>query len=105
MAGHQVVAKPFFAQEDKVIFYQLAELNYFKKNVNTLSKKYPCAFPESPAAIDVSSELAPSDYPNTLAAHAFKSTEIKNLPRASLQETELTKYQHHPELLQRETFV
>jgi hypothetical protein len=28
-----------------------------------------------------------------------------NLPRASLQETELTKYQHRPELLQKETFV
>jgi hypothetical protein len=28
-----------------------------------------------------------------------------DLPRASLQGTELSKYQHRPELLQRETFV
>ena len=70
------------------------------------SKKYPYAFPESPSAtIHVSSEPAPSDYPTTLAGRAFKSTEVKNLPRISLHETELTNYQHRPELLQRETFV
>jgi len=73
--------------------------------INTLSKQYPYVFPESPAAIHVSSEPAPSDYPTTLAARAFKSKEVMNLPRVSLQETELIQYQRRPELLQRETFV
>ena len=48
---------------------------------------------------------AQSDYPTTLATRGFKSTEVMNLPRASLQETELNNYHHHPELLYKETFV
>ena len=59
-----------------------------------LSKNYPYTFLEAPP---VAIQPAPSSYPTTLAARAFKSTEIMNLPRASLQETELT---HRPELLQ-----
>ena len=47
----------------------------------------------------------PSNYPTTLSARAFNSTEIMNLPRVSLQETELSEYQRRPELLQKETFV
>ncbi|KAF8734645.1 hypothetical protein AX14_003278 [Amanita brunnescens Koide BX004] len=43
--------------------------------------------------------------PATLPARAFKSKKIMNLPRDSLQETELIQYQHRPELLQTETFV
>jgi hypothetical protein len=72
-----------------------------------LSKKNPYAFPQSPSvSLDVAIQpAASSDYPTTLAARAFKWTEIRNLPRASLQETELTKYQRRPELLQKETFV
>ena len=71
-----------------------------------LSKQHPYVFPESPSAvIHVSSEPAPSDYPTTLAARAFKSKEVMALPRVSLQRTELTQYKHRPELLQRETFV
>jgi hypothetical protein len=73
------------------------------------SKKYPY-IPESPSAaihanIPVSSESPPSDYPITLPARAFKSTEVMELPCVSVQETELTEYQHRPELLQKETFV
>ena len=81
-----------------------------------LSKQHPYVFPESPSvAVHVSSEPAPSepapsepapsDYPTTLPARAFKSEEVMNLPRVSLQETELIQYQCRPELLQRETFV
>lgn len=71
-----------------------------------LSKQYPYVFPESPSVvIHGSSEPVPSDYPTTLAARAFKSKRIMNLPRVSLQETELIQYQRRPELLQRETFV
>ena len=66
------------------------------------SKQYPYIFPQSPAAIHVSSEPA-SDYPTTLPACAFKSKEVMNLPRDPLQE--LIQYQRCPELLQRETFV
>ena len=71
------------------------------------SKKYPYVFPvKSPAvATHVSSEPTPSDYPTTLPARAFKSNEVMNLPRISLQMTELIQYQRRPELLQRETFV
>ena len=68
-----------------------------------LSKKYPY-IPPPPESAAVSSEQ-PSDYPITLAARAFKSTEVMNLARVSLQETELSEYQHRPDLLQRETFV
>jgi hypothetical protein len=71
-----------------------------------LSKQYPYVFPKSPsAAIHISSEPAPSDYPTTLAAHAFKSKEVTSLPNVSLQETEFVQYQCRPELLQRVTFV
>lgn len=71
-----------------------------------LSKQYPYVFPESTSVvIHGSSEPVPSDYPTTLAARAFKSKRIMNLPRVSLQETELIQYQRRPELLQRETFV
>ena len=70
--------------------------------INFLSKQYPYVFPESPVATHVST---PSNYPTTLAARAFKSKEVMNLPRVSLQETELVQYQRRPELLQRETFV
>ena len=71
-----------------------------------LSKQYPYVFPEEPlAAINVSSEPAPSDYPKTLAARGFKSNEVMNKPRVSLQETDLIQYQRRPELLQRATFV
>ena len=66
-----------------------------------LSKQYPYVFPESPVeAIHVSAESASSDYPNT---RAFGSKEIMNLPRTSLQETDLIRYDG--ELLHRETFV
>ena len=70
------------------------------------SKKHPYVFPKSPAvAIHLSSEPTPSDYPTALPARAFKSNEVMNLPRVSLQKTELIQYQHRPELLQREIFV
>jgi hypothetical protein len=70
------------------------------------SKQHPYVFPESPAAaIHVPSEPAPSDYPATLAARAFQSKEVMNLPRVSVRETELSHYQRHPELLQKDTFV
>jgi hypothetical protein len=74
-----------------------------------LRRKYPY-IPPPPHSAAVSSEqpsdnLNDFDYPITLAARAFNSTEVMNLPRVSLQETELSKYQNHPELLQRETFV
>ena len=71
--------------------------------IKALSKKYPY-IPPPPNSAAVSSEQ-PSGYPIALAARPFKSTEVMNLPRVSLQETELSKYQHRPELLQRETFV
>ena len=71
-----------------------------------LSKQYPYVFPESPSAvIHVSSEPAPSDYPITIAARAFKSKEVMSLRHVSLQERELIQYQRRPELLQRETFM
>jgi hypothetical protein len=91
--------------------------------INTFSsKQYPYVFPQSPAAIHteyphvfpqssatihaVSSEPTPPEsHPAALPARAFKSKKIMNLPRVSLQETELIQYQHHPELLQTETFV
>lgn len=57
------------------------------------------------AAIHVSSEPVPSDYPTTLAVRAFKSKEIMNLPCVSLQETKLIHYQRRLELLRRKTFV
>ena len=70
--------------------------------INALSKRYPYIPP--PESAVVSSEQS-SRYPATIPASAFKSTDVLNLPRASLQETELSKYQHRPELLQGETFV
>ncbi|KAF8808767.1 hypothetical protein BYT27DRAFT_7095966 [Phlegmacium glaucopus] len=71
-----------------------------------LSKQYPYIFPESSsAAIHISSEPAPSDYPTTLVVCTFELKEVMNLPRVLLQETELIQYQCNPELLQRETFV
>jgi hypothetical protein len=54
-----------------------------------LSKQYPYVFPQSPVAIHISSEPAPSDYSTTLLARAFKSEEVINLPRVSLEETEI----------------
>lgn len=66
-------------------------------------------FPESPAAaFHVPSEpvqVVPSDYPTTLPACAFKSEEVMNLSRVTLQAEEVIHYQRHPELLQRDTFV
>ncbi|KAM6501540.1 hypothetical protein JOM56_001517 [Amanita muscaria] len=71
-----------------------------------LDKQYLYGFPEFPAAIPVSSEPEPPDlYPNTLVARPFKSKEVMNLPRVSVQETELIQYQRRPELLLRETFM
>jgi hypothetical protein len=67
------------------------------------SKKYPY-IPPPPESAAVSSEQ-PSGYPTTLPARAFNSTEVMDLPRVSLGETELNKYQRLPELLQKETFV
>lgn len=54
-------------------------------------KQYPYSFPESHSMVDnvSSSEPEPSDYPTTLPACAFKSEEVMNLPRVSLQETDL----------------
>ncbi|KAK2467547.1 hypothetical protein APHAL10511_000402 [Amanita phalloides] len=80
-------------------------LEFIRRKVE-LDKQYPYVFPESPAAaIHVPSEPAPSDYPATRAARAFKSNEVMNLPRVLLQEAELIQYQRCPELLQRETFM
>ncbi|KAF8349643.1 hypothetical protein F5887DRAFT_947384 [Amanita rubescens] len=79
-------------------------LEFIRRKVE-LDKQYPYIFPQSPVAIHVSSEPAPSDYPTTLLARAFKSEEVINLPRVSLEETEIIQYQHSPRLLQRETFV
>ena len=63
-------------------------------------------FPESPsAAIHVPSESVLFDYPKSLLARAFKSTEVMNLPCVSVQKAELIEYQHRPELLQGKTFV
>ena len=71
------------------------------------SKNHPYVFPKSPEAVTthVSSEPTPSDYPTTLPGRAFKSNEVMNLSRVSLQMTERIQYQCRPELLQRETFV
>jgi len=83
------------------------DLEFISRKVE-LDKKLPYVFPKSPAvAIHVSSEPTPSDYdyPITLPARAFKSNEVMNLPRVSLQKTELIRYQRCPELLHRETFV
>ena len=68
-----------------------------------LSKQYPYVFPEEPppAAIHVSSEPAPSDYSQILAARGFESKEVMNIPRVSLQEADLIQYQSRPELLQK----
>jgi hypothetical protein len=74
--------------------------------INTfLSKQYPYVFPPESPSVVIPSEPVPSDYPLTLAARAFESKEVMNLPRISLQETDLIQYQRHPELLQTETFV
>ena len=71
------------------------------------SKRFPYIVPSSPAAIHVPSqaEPAPSDYPITLLARGFKSTDVMNLPRVTVDETEVIQYQHCPRLLQRQTFV
>jgi hypothetical protein len=69
-------------------------------DMDTLSKQYY----GPPPAIYVPYQPAP-DYPITLPARGFKSEEVMNLPRVSLQETEVIQYQHYPQLLQRETFV
>jgi len=68
-----------------------------------LDKQYPYVFPESPSV--AIPKPAPSDYPITLAARGFKSKEVMNLPRVSLQERELIQYQRRPELLQRDLCV
>jgi hypothetical protein len=80
-------------------------------SINAFStKQYPYVFPESPIPespfmLHVSPEPAPPTYPTILVARAFKSKEVMDMPRVSLQETELIQYQHHPELLQSETFL
>ena len=73
-------------------------------NHPTAPSDYPTAPSDHPTAPS-DHPTSPSDYPTTLAARGFKSTEVMDLPRASLQEMELNKYHHHPELLHKETFV
>ena len=72
-----------------------------------LSNKFPYSPPPDSftAAIQVSSESAPPDYPISLPARAFKITDVNNRPLVPIQKTELIEYQHRPELLQKETFV
>ncbi|KAH9970538.1 hypothetical protein BGW80DRAFT_1329859 [Lactifluus volemus] len=63
-----------------------------------LDKQYPYVFPPESPSVVIPSEPVPSDYRLTRLL-------VMNLPRVSLQETDLIQYQRHPELLQRETFV
>ena len=90
------VAFPFVSKRSELIIYVKPE-----KIVSVNAKIYPYIFPESSSAVVSSPPSDDSDYPATFAVRAFKSTEVMNQPRVSLQETELTNYQN----CFRETFV
>ncbi|KAH9970524.1 hypothetical protein BGW80DRAFT_1329785 [Lactifluus volemus] len=79
-------------------------LEFIRRKVE-LDKQYPYVFPPESPSVVIPSEPAKSDYPLTLSARAFGSKEVMNLPRVSLEETDLIQYRRRPELLQRETFV